>query len=341
MRCARPLIRPARDVGVELEPALVERLLADAGDEPGVLPFVQETLVMLWAHAGRLAIGLDAYTDLVGDRSGRSGLQVALAEHADHVYRNVLASDAERAVAQRILLRLVQFGEGRADTRRQQTVDELRTGSICHEEAIFDTVLSALTANRLVTLSDEARRVDLSHESLIRGWPRLHTWIDGRRAAELTRRRLEEKAGERLRLRKDHGDGAAAGLLDAVELAEAEAWVKGPDAAELGVSEQLAQLVADSRKSIDAAALEKERAAQRLRRRNQGLAIALAAALVAAAVAVVFFLSAQRETQNAVNAQATAQAEAQNAATPKQVRKPMPRRRLRRRRSPTISEPRP
>ena len=134
-------------------------------------------------------------------------------------------------------------------------MDELRTGSVSGEENVFDPVLSALTANRLVTLSDEARRVDLSHESLIRGWPRLHTWIDGRRAAELTRRRLEEKADERLRLRKDHEAGAAAGLLDAVELAEAEAWVKGPDAAELGVSDDLAALVADSRQAIDATVL--------------------------------------------------------------------------------------
>ncbi len=85
---------PARDVGVQLEPQLVERLLADAGEEPGVLPFVQETLVMLWAHAGRARIGLDAYTDLVGDKSGRSGLQVALADHADYVYLDVLADDS-------------------------------------------------------------------------------------------------------------------------------------------------------------------------------------------------------------------------------------------------------
>ena len=120
---------PARDVGVRLEPELVERLLADAGDEPGVLPFIQETLVMLWAHADRFVIGLDAYTDLVGDKSGRSGLQVALADHAEHVYNDVLANDAERTAAQRILLRLIQFGEGRPDTRRQQTVDELRKGS--------------------------------------------------------------------------------------------------------------------------------------------------------------------------------------------------------------------
>ena len=34
-------------------------------------------------------------------------------------------------------------------------------------------LLALLTANRLLTLSDEARRVDLSHEALIRGWPRL------------------------------------------------------------------------------------------------------------------------------------------------------------------------
>ncbi len=64
-------------------------------------------------------------------------------------------------------------------------------------------MLAALTANRLLTLSDEARRVDLSHEALIRGWPRLHEWIDQRRAAELTRRRLEEKAAERQRLRQE------------------------------------------------------------------------------------------------------------------------------------------
>ena len=79
---------PARDVGVELTPQLVERLLADAGEEPGVLPFVQETLVMLWAKADRFVIDLDGYTSLVGEKSGRSGLQVALARHAEDIYQD-------------------------------------------------------------------------------------------------------------------------------------------------------------------------------------------------------------------------------------------------------------
>ena len=304
------IAQPARDVGVQLDPDLVERLLADAGEEPGVLPFIQETLVMLWVHADRFVIGLDAYTDLVGDKSGRSGLQIALAEHAEHVYRDVLADDAERALAQRILLRLIQFGEGRPDTRRQQTEGEVRRGSgpANNTGNIFDKVLAALTANRLVTLSGEERLVDLSHEALIRGWPRLHEWIDARRAAELTRRRLEEKAAERLRLRQAD---EASGLLDAVELAEAETWVKGPDAAELGVSSELAALIADSRQAIDTAALEKEAAARRELEQarqlaaertaaNQGLqrraliayAIGLIA-MLAAAVAVFYFIKAQ------------------------------------------------
>ena len=114
--------------------------------------------------------------------------------------------------------------------------------------------------------------MDLAHEALIGGWPRLRGWIDERRAAEITRRRLEEKADARARLRKEDANG---GLLDAAELAEAEKFAASPDAAELGVSPRVLALVADSRGAIEAAAQEKERAAERLRKRNQGLAIAL------------------------------------------------------------------
>ena len=123
-------------------------------------------------------------------------------------------------------------------------------------------------------------------------------------APSSTRRRLEEKASERKRLREER---RWRGLLDAVELAEAERWVNGPDAAELGVSDELKRLVADSRGAIDAAALEKERDAERLRRRNQGLAVALAAAVLLLMAAIVLFF-------NARNAEATAQANADEAA---------------------------
>jgi hypothetical protein len=42
------IVAPSRDAGVNLEPALVERLMADAASEPGILPLLQETMVELW-----------------------------------------------------------------------------------------------------------------------------------------------------------------------------------------------------------------------------------------------------------------------------------------------------
>lgn len=313
------IAHPARDVGVELAPELVERLLADAGDEePGVLPFIQETLRMLWAKSDCFAIGLDAYTSLVGEKSGRSGLQVALAKHAEDVYCRTLVG-AERDLVCPILLRLIQFGEGRAHTRRQQTVEQLRQGAPSFES--FDHVLSVLIDHRLLTSSrqkqesgyrasaatteggtlpalDAAERlVDLAHEALINGWPRLHEWVADGYQDELTRRRLEDKASERERLRqKDE----LAGLLDFVELAEAERWIKSADTANLGVSIKLAALVADSRAEIDRRVWEKEEAA----RRELAQAQALAAEAEARRAA---------EAERAVQAQRSEQTEARRA----------------------------
>jgi hypothetical protein len=49
------IVKPAEAVGVCLEERLIDRLLADAADEPGSLPTFQEALVMLWGRmSGRL-----------------------------------------------------------------------------------------------------------------------------------------------------------------------------------------------------------------------------------------------------------------------------------------------
>jgi hypothetical protein len=60
------ITQPARELGVEVEPALVERLLADAADEPGSLPLLQETLV-LSGDGRRLASASDDQTVRVWD----------------------------------------------------------------------------------------------------------------------------------------------------------------------------------------------------------------------------------------------------------------------------------
>lgn len=260
--------KPAEDVGVFIESALIERLVAGSVKQPGVLPFVQEILVRLWDKLERRFLPLRAYDALVlsytkytGEE--RSGLQAAMAQLADDLI--AVLSPTQQWLAQRTFLRLVQFGEGRADTRRQQPISALRADG--DDPALFDETVRYLADNRMLTLSGEegaAPRADISHEAMLTGWPSLHDWIDKRRASERTRRRLEDKAHEYNRLRAEGG-----GLLDEIELAEAEKWLASPDAAELGVSPQLRNLVAESRSAL---AAEKAQTARVLRFRRLAFA---------------------------------------------------------------------
>ena len=171
---------------------------------------------------------------------------MAIDRRASLVYENLV--DAAQPIARRIFLRLIQFGEGRADTRRQQTVAELRANG--DDSGLFDRTLGRLTESRLLTASGDAegtaRRIDIAHEALIAGWPRLQGWLRERKEAELARRRLEDKAKEWIRLGRGEG-----GLLDKEELAEARAWLTSSGATELGASADLLALMGTSRKAIN------------------------------------------------------------------------------------------
>jgi len=235
--------QPAQVAGVYLEPRLVERLMVDAADEPGVLPLLQETMVLLWSEMRRRLLHFGAYEQL-GGKGRRSGLTVAMATKADATLAEL--SPAQKLIARRIFLRLVQFGEGRTDTRRQQRVSELHSAS--DVPSLFDETLNHLTVNRLLTVSGEEKgadkRVDLAHEMLISGWPVFRKWLAERREAEQTRRRLEAKVVEWKRLDR------RGGWLDPAELPEAERWLSAPDASELGIDETLRALVRGSRERL-------------------------------------------------------------------------------------------
>lgn len=281
------IVRPAETVNVVLDPVLVEKIVDEAQGEPGILPFVQETMLLLWDKLEHRYLSQDVYHELVqsyapAQTTNRklTGLQVAMALRADTALADLPA--AQRIFAWRIFTRLIQFGEGRPDTRRQQPVSSLR--STDDDRTLFNSALSSLVRQRVLTLSGsdddkESSRetlVDLAHESLIHGWPKLDDWIAEHRAGEQTRRRLEAKATEWIRLGRGQG-----GLLDSVEMAEADAWLSSPQANELGVSPELSAFISRSRVAIGDAA----RAAQAARRWRQlvfgllglGLAAGLAA----------------------------------------------------------------
>jgi conflict system STAND superfamily ATPase/CHAT domain-containing protein len=226
---------PARAVGVTVEPELIERLVSDAADEPGILPLLQETLVQLWDVRVDQTLTLADY-QVLGDGT-RSGLAVALARRADATVHQL--TTAQTAITRRILLRLISFGEGRSDTRRQQPRSKL-----CASAEEID-VLQGMIDDRLLTTDDDddrsEPRVDLAHEIMITAWPTLAGWIQSHRVDEQQRRQLESAATEWA----NYGCGAR-GLLDPIELADAEAWQQTESARELGQSTEVAALIAAS-----------------------------------------------------------------------------------------------
>ncbi|MFM6194443.1 MAG: TIR domain-containing protein, partial [Planktothrix sp.] len=259
------ILKPAEKAGVFIEAALLERLIITAANEPGVLPLLQETLVLLWQKIERRYLPLRAYEALVlsyhntssNTNNKLTGIQVAIAQRADAAIADL--SDEQQIIARRVFLRLIQFGEGRADTRRQESVEALKARG--DDDQIFEETLRYLADRRLLTLSgkeDKTRKVDIAHEILISSWPQLQDWIIQRRDAEQTRRRLIAKVEEWVRLGKGEG-----GLLDEFELVEAQRWLESSDAIELGSDEQLVTLVELSKTSLEAEKQQKLEAQKR------------------------------------------------------------------------------
>ncbi|MFQ3680742.1 AAA family ATPase [Roseiflexus sp.] len=254
--------RPAELVGLKFEQGVVDALLHDTLGEPAALPLLQFSLLKLWEARDRNRVTWQAYQQIGGGRQ-------ALARSADALYNSLIPED--QVTARRILMRMVRPGEGLEITSHRIRRDQLyRTGEARDR---VDRVLERLIAARLLRLTpDDApggAQVEIAHEALVRNWPTLVGWLEDERAAIATRRRLEAKAAEWIRL-----GGGSAGLLDEVQLSEAERWLDSAEAAYLGYNEALRDLVVASRAAIEQA----RRAEEEQRRRELEQAQALAEA---------------------------------------------------------------
>lgn len=182
----RAIVGPAKAVGLALEPGLVELILEDMAGEPGALPLLQSLLFELYRRRGSGYLKLTSY-EAIG------GVQGVLAFTGDSAFQAL--TPEEQAIARRVLLRLVQPGEGAADSRRRATIDELLpSGDV---PARVEQVVQRLTAERLlVTGRDQggAVTVELAHEALIHGWPLLRRWVAEEREALHALRQLGDAA---------------------------------------------------------------------------------------------------------------------------------------------------
>jgi WD40 repeat protein len=305
------------------QPGLALRLAADLRGRPGDLPLLQFALTQLWERdeAGGVLTeetyrGLGAVLE---DGTHLPGAQGALIHQAEELWRDLSLSDRTRL--QRILLGLiaaqpvVTSAARLADSPRDLSRPALRTQWDDDDQQFIQQLIDA----RLLTAdgagADGGATIEVSHEVLLRAWPRLQSWLEGR--GTYVQWRAEDLAPnlERwLNSKKNPGSkGNPEFLLPPSLLDPALRWLDGyPD-----------ELAGPPATYIQAS---KQRRSSRTRIR-QGMTAALAALAVGLAAATVAAYNASqnadhasqvaaRQRDDAIASQLITESEAQADANP-------------------------
>lgn len=178
---------PAFAAGVSFEPGLVEQILRECGDRPGVTPLLGDALRELWWHRDDETMTLRAWAGEVG------GLGGPLLDRAEAVWEGLLPD--ERRVARDLWERLsVRREVGAPPVGRVQRLADL--GGQHDEPAVVRAVVETFAHERLLridTVEDEAT-VAVAHDVVLEAWPRAGRWLAQADADTVARRDLADAA---------------------------------------------------------------------------------------------------------------------------------------------------
>lgn len=228
----RVITQPAEQVGLQVEPELVEVLLQELDRTTGDLPLLQFVLEQLWQYRSEGILTLQSYQKQIG------GLRGVLEQKAQTLY-DTLDPEAQ-ACTRWIFLNLTQLGDNTEDTRRRISLTDLRVKKYSPE--LIERTLNALIAAKLIIIdrpdgsevpreeisSDSivhledlpkaiAPKLEVTHEILIRHWSTLRWWLEENRSRLRAQRQIEQAAQQ-----WQEADRKPEFLLRGVRLAEAE-----------------------------------------------------------------------------------------------------------------------
>lgn len=179
------IVKPAQLVGLQLEAGLAERMLEDVKEEPGALPLLEHTLDLLWQERKGNVLTQAAYDEL-------GGVAGALHAHADRLLDTLDAEDSKQA--RHLLLWLgTGWTSSHQGLRNRMQVAALRP-TAQSEQRRFDRVLRRLVDERLLVLDlaqSGEELVEVAHETLLRRWKRLLSWVQEERPMLAARETVE------------------------------------------------------------------------------------------------------------------------------------------------------
>ena len=270
--------------GAAIDPPLLARLLNDVGDNMDQLPILQHALMRTWnywekQHKGNEAIGLRHY-EAIGT------MEKALSQHAEEAWAE-LQSEEEQRHCELLFKALTEQNEQGRGIRRPCRLGDLctLTGATQQEMTRLIDLFRSKGRTFLMppeeTVLDIESVIDISHESIMRIWKRLSTWVEEEAQAAEMYLRLTEAAAL-------HRDGKA-GLWRNPELMLALSWkdANQPTAAwatryDTSFEEAISFLKeSNTRYQLELATKEREQKAKIRRARTFALVVAIAALLAA------------------------------------------------------------
>jgi WD40 repeat protein len=184
----RAITAPAEKLLRSFQPGLTEQLIADVRGRPGDLPLLQFALTELWQRdAAGGVLTLKTYRSLgveLPDGTHLPGAQGALIRRAEQLWQDL--DQADRPRLQRVLLGLIaaQPAEIGAASPVTGTRDLSRPARLAQWDPGDQRLIQQFIDARLLT-ADKVPvggqpTVEVSHEALLRAWPRLQNWLKER-----------------------------------------------------------------------------------------------------------------------------------------------------------------
>jgi DNA-binding SARP family transcriptional activator/outer membrane protein assembly factor BamB len=263
---------PAQVAGLRLEHGLVDLLLRDAEGQPGALPLLSHALAETWRRREDSLLTVDGYR-------ASGGISGAVAASADRLCDSL--SESGRAQLRWLMLRmgsLAEHGEPvRTPVPRQVATDDPERAR----------VVDLLVRARLVTSVDGS--YELAHESLVRAWPQLRSWLEEDRDGQRLWRHLAAAAAE-----WDVLGRPASELYQGIRLETTFEWASRPGSEPTRLEREFLDASAAHADEDRLALAMQARKERRNNRRLRGLLVATAVLLVMSLLGALLAVDQQR-----------------------------------------------
>ncbi len=191
------ITEPTKRAGASLTSSLTFRFLNDMGTHTDQLPVLQHTLMRTWEF--HMQKNNESTTLDLPDYEAVGGIERALEQHAEEIY-HILDSDEKKLVTEKLFKAITEKEEDKPAVRSPKTYSQLKALTKASDAVLKEVIATFSQPGRDFLVSPPFADVksdtliDITHESIMQLWGRLHKWIQEEQEAVTMYRQLCQQA---------------------------------------------------------------------------------------------------------------------------------------------------